>query len=67
MKKELTEGIDFYYNDMGYIVLTAHYHLSKGNCCGNGCLNCPFDYINVPEPKRAELRKKRDDEKRILH
>jgi Family of unknown function (DUF5522) len=62
MKKQLQEGLDFYYNEMGYMVLTAHYHLEKGNCCGNGCLNCPFDYINVPEPRKSELLIKRNDE-----
>jgi hypothetical protein len=67
MKKALKEGVDFYYNELGYMVLTAHYHLTKGNCCGNGCLNCPFDYINVPEPKRTELRQQRDNEKRASH
>jgi hypothetical protein len=55
MKKKLTEGVDFYYNEMGYIVLTAQYHLEKGTCCGNGCLNCPYDYKSVPEPRRSEL------------
>lgn len=62
MKKQLVEGVDFYYNEMGYMVLTARYHLEKGNCCGNGCLNCPFDYINVPEPRRGELINKRNNE-----
>ena len=55
MKKKLIEGEDFYYNEMGYIVLTSRYHLEKGTCCGNGCLNCPYDYINVPEEKYNEL------------
>jgi hypothetical protein len=64
MKKKLVEGVDFYYNEMGYIVLTAQYHLEKGNCCGNGCLNCPFDYINVPEPRRSELLADRRYEKK---
>ena len=67
MKKQLKEGVDFYYNEMGYMVLTAHYHLEKGNCCGNGCLNCPFDYINVPEPRKSELLQKRNDEQRSLN
>ena len=61
MKKQLKEGLDFYYNELGYMVLTARYHLEKGNCCGNGCLNCPFDYINVPEPRKSELLNKRND------
>ena len=56
MNKKLIEGEDFYYNEMGYIVLTAKYHLEKGDCCGNGCLNCPFDYKNVPEERRQELK-----------
>jgi hypothetical protein len=55
MKQELTEGIDFYYNEEGYIVLTEKYHLGKGFCCGNGCKHCPYNYENVPEPKRSEL------------
>ncbi len=61
MKKQLTEGVDFYYNDLGLMVLMEAYHLEKGFCCGNGCLHCPFDYLNVPEPRRTELIKKRKD------
>jgi len=57
MKQELIEGEDFYYNEQGYIVLTEKYHLAKGYCCGNGCIHCPYNYENVPEPKRTELRK----------
>jgi hypothetical protein len=55
MNKKLIEGEDFYYNEMGYIVLTAKYHLEKGNCCGNGCLNCPYEYKNVPQERFDEL------------
>lgn len=55
MKKQLIEGIDFYYNEDGYVVLTEKYHLDKGVCCGNGCLHCPFDYVNVPQPRRGQL------------
>ena len=55
MKNNLVEGIDFYYNEQGYIVLTAKYHLERGHCCGNGCRHCPYEYKNVPEPKRTEL------------
>jgi hypothetical protein len=60
MSKALKEGRDFYFNEQGYMVLTAAYHLANGKCCGNGCLNCPFDYINVPEPRRSELLQNRD-------
>jgi hypothetical protein len=52
---QLLEGEDFYYNEQGYIVLTAKYHLQRGDCCGNGCKHCPFNYINVPEGKRTQL------------
>jgi len=51
----LTEGEDYYYNEQGYIVLTEKYHLQKGSCCGNSCRHCPYNYKNVPEPKRSEL------------
>jgi len=55
MPDHLIPGEDFYFNEDGYIVLTAAYHLKKGYCCGNGCLHCPFNYDAVPEPKRSEL------------
>jgi len=55
MKSKLTEGIDFYYNEEGFIVLTASYHLERGHCCGNGCLHCPYDHINVPGSKQDSV------------
>lgn len=55
MKKKLIEGVHFYYNQLGYMVLTAAYHLENGECCGNGCLHCPYEYLRVPEPRRTEL------------
>ena len=56
--QELIEGIHYYVNDEGYVVLTAKYHSERGYCCGNGCLHCPFNYENVPEPGKTELLKK---------
>jgi hypothetical protein len=52
---ELIEGVHFYINKDGYIVLTEKYHLEKGFCCGMGCLHCPYQYINVEEPRRSLL------------
>lgn len=54
---KLVENEHFYYNEDGYIVFTEKYHLAKGNCCGNGCKHCPYNYRNVPEPKRSNLLK----------
>ncbi|MFI5154913.1 MAG: DUF5522 domain-containing protein [Chitinophagales bacterium] len=59
MKNELLEGIDFYYNEEGYLVLSEAYHLQRGSCCGNGCKHCPYDYENVPEIRRPELMRRR--------
>jgi hypothetical protein len=53
--KPLIEGVDFYYNEQGLMVLTEKYHLDRGNCCGNGCKHCPFDYEQVSEPRRSQL------------
>ena len=53
--EKLVEGIHFYINKDGYVVFTEKYHLEKGGCCGMGCLHCPYNYENVPEPKRQEL------------
>lgn len=51
------EGVHYYINEDGLVVLTEKFHLERGYCCGNGCKHCPFDYKNVPEPKRSELLK----------
>jgi Family of unknown function (DUF5522) len=56
VKEKLIEGVDFYYNEEGYMVLTEKYHLDKGYCCGNGCKHCPFDFENVPEPRKTAMK-----------
>ena len=58
---ELTEGIHYYINEDGYVVLTEQYHKERGYCCGMGCLHCPYNYENVAEPRRSTLLKKKDD------
>jgi Family of unknown function (DUF5522) len=64
MKKQLIEGVDFYFNEAGFMVLTEKYHLDKGDCCGMGCKHCPYDYVNVEEPRRSLLiKQKLEDEK----
>ena len=37
-----------YYMENGYMVFTEHYHLVRGDCCGNVCRHCPYDHKNVP-------------------
>ncbi|HVX26443.1 MAG TPA: DUF5522 domain-containing protein [Parafilimonas sp.] len=61
MKKQLDEDEDYYFNNDGLVVFTAEYLLQRGYCCGNGCKNCPYDYKNVPEPKRTMLLNKRKE------
>ena len=56
---DLKEGVHYYFNEEGLVVLTEQYHLEKGFCCGNGCLHCPYEYENVPEPQRTSLINKR--------
>lgn len=61
----LIEGEDYYVNEEGKMVLTEKYHLQRGYCCSNGCRHCPYDYENVPEPKKTQLlneRKKRQQQ-----
>lgn len=43
----MEEQIDFYFNENGLMVLTEKFLLERGYCCGNGCLHCPYDHINV--------------------
>ena len=59
MYDKLKEGVDYYFNENGLIVLTEKYHLDKGYCCGNGCKHCPYEYEAVPEPKRDLLLQSR--------
>lgn len=60
MSQILIEGTDFYYDEHGYMVLTGHYHLGKGHCCGHGCRHCPYQYESVPEPRRTELLEQKE-------
>jgi Family of unknown function (DUF5522) len=57
--QELIEGVHYYVNDNGYVVLTALYLQERGYCCGNGCMHCPYHYENVPEPRKTELLNQR--------
>jgi hypothetical protein len=54
------KGVDYYLNEQGLFVFTKEYHLDRGYCCGNGCVNCPYDYAEVPEPKKQKLLAKRN-------
>jgi len=58
----LIENKDFYFNEDGLLVMTEAYHLQRGYCCGNGCLHCPYQYENVPEPKKSMLLSKKSKE-----
>lgn len=55
MSIQLIEGEDFYYDSEHFMVLTEKYHLEKGFCCGHGCRHCPYEYENVPEPKKSDI------------
>lgn len=57
--QEMIEGIHYYINEAGLVVMTEKYLCDRGYCCGNGCLHCPFEYENVEEPRRSELLEKR--------
>ena len=35
------ENID-YYIENGIRVMTAHFLINRGYCCGNGCRHCPY-------------------------
>jgi len=61
---QLKQGEDYYFLPDGRLVFTGSYLMRRGYCCGNGCRNCPFDYINVPEPKRTRLLKERQEDEK---
>lgn len=41
---ELIEGTDYYINEYGFWVFTAHYLTKRGYCCKNGCKHCPYGF-----------------------
>ncbi|MGA0556005.1 DUF5522 domain-containing protein [Larkinella sp. VNQ87] len=44
-KKPLVDGLDdedYYFNEQGFLVFTAKYHLKRGYCCKHGCKHCPW-------------------------
>lgn len=40
--EKFVEGLDYYFEN-GYMILTAHFLLKRGYCCGNGCRHCPYE------------------------
>lgn len=61
--QELIEGVHYYLDERGLMVLTEKYHLQRGYCCGNGCRHCPYNFENVLEPRRSELMRQRQNGK----
>jgi hypothetical protein len=45
--EKFIEGVDFYFEN-GLMILTAHFLLKRGYCCGNGCRNCPYSKADSP-------------------
>ncbi len=39
--EKVVEGVDYYF-DEGLMVLTGHFLLKRGFCCGNKCRHCPY-------------------------
>ncbi|MEM8894962.1 MAG: DUF5522 domain-containing protein [Bacteroidota bacterium] len=35
---------EYYYNEEGFLVFTAKYHLKRGYCCKSGCKHCPYGF-----------------------
>jgi hypothetical protein len=49
---ELIQGIDYTVDSLGRFIFTREYHLKRGYCCENGCLNCPYP-IKFPTEKTS--------------
>jgi hypothetical protein len=54
------EERNYYQNELGLVVFTEDYHKKRGFCCGYGCKHCPYEYEAVKEPRRSELKAKRE-------
>jgi len=59
---ELKEGIDFYFDDLGRMVLTKEYLFKRGKCCQSYCTNCPWEPKEFWDPNiPIELQLKPND------
>ncbi len=47
----LVEGIDYYFNEDGLMVLTKHYLTKRGYCCESGCTHCPYGFAGKKKAK----------------
>ncbi|WP_420582020.1 DUF5522 domain-containing protein [Reichenbachiella sp.] len=43
-QSESNDSPDYYFNEQGFMVFTAAYHLKRGYCCKNGCKHCPYGF-----------------------
>ena len=59
MKNDLIEGLDYYINEKGMWVFTAHFLLKRNYCCRRGCLHCPYGY-------NSSILKQTDDKDCII-
>lgn len=41
-RNNVLERFDYSLNHKGDVVFSQFYHLERGNCCGSGCVNCPY-------------------------
>ena len=47
--KPKKQSKDFYWVE-GTMIMTEHYHLRRGTCCGSGCRHCPYEENKQNEP-----------------
>ncbi len=48
--KPLRPEIDFYTNELGQVVFTEAFLLSRGHCCRSACRHCPYGFKNLLDP-----------------
>jgi hypothetical protein len=46
----LKEGIDYYKDEDGLMILTASYLKRRGYCCKSNCTHCPYGYGKEFDP-----------------
>jgi len=57
MSNKIKENIDYYIDEQsGLLVLTAHFHLERGFCCGNKCRHCPYCPQHLKGNKSTNLK-----------
>lgn len=52
---KFVEGLHYYFDAEGLMILTGYFLTGRGYCCGNGCRHCPYPKRETPELQKKSV------------